>query len=245
MRIVVTDLTRFTNKQIVCLAGIDPDTGTCVRPMVPSQGKLEYLSFDTVKQHNVIPGSCLEGNFVLEPGSHPPHVEDHRTLGGINLVAPTTGAAFQAVLEQTSVTRLSDGFGANPVNRLFGLASAPARSIITLKLALPAAQFRLVADGGYGKVKFKAHVRDASGYELSWLPVTDLGFSDHIERVLATDPTLTQLNAFLQSQDVLYLRIGLSRSYAPPDRPDREGYWVQLNGIYSFPSYREDLRIYD
>lgn len=242
MKIIVTDLTRFKNPLIVCLAGIDPDTGVCVRPMVPSGQGLDYLTFDQVRRHNIIPGSCLEANFLAEAGVHPPHVEDHRVVGPLKLAEAATSHAFQAVLDRTSVTTVRQGFGANPVNRLFPVSSPPPISIVTLKLDSPSTQFRLIVDRGYGELKFKAHVRDAAGFELSWLSVTDLGFSDHLQRVIATDPDLAELNAFLQSQEVLYLRVGLSRQYAPS--PDRNGFWVQLNGIYSFPNYREDLRLY-
>lgn len=244
MRIVVTDLTRFSNRQIVCLAGIDVQTGECVRPMFPSQGgRLEYLTFDSVRAHAVVPGSYLEGNFVPARALAAPHLEDHQIVGQLRTAGSASGDHFQQILEHTSFTRLRDGFGANPVNRLYALNAPPARSIITLKLDRPAAQFQLVADEGFGSVKFKAHVRDGDGFQLSWLPVTDLGFVDHIERVLAADPRVQNLNRFLQTQETLYLRIGLSREWAAPD--GRNGYWVQLNGIYSFPNYREDLRIYD
>jgi hypothetical protein len=33
MKIIITDLTRFANPDIVCIAGINPDTNECVRPM--------------------------------------------------------------------------------------------------------------------------------------------------------------------------------------------------------------------
>lgn len=33
MEIVITDLTRFSNSEIVCIAGINQETGECVRPL--------------------------------------------------------------------------------------------------------------------------------------------------------------------------------------------------------------------
>lgn len=244
MKIIVTDLTRFSNKDIVCLAGINPETGECIRPMLPSQqGGLDYFTFQTVKDHKIIPGSCLEGNFVRQPNLSAPHIEDHRTVGLLQDIDAATGAAFEQVLEKSSFISLNAAFGKRPVNRLYVLATPPSLSIITLKLTSPKTQFSLVMDSGFGAVKFKAHVKDAQGYELSWLPVTDLGFCDHIAKIREADPQLRQLNAFIQCQRVVYLRIGLTRRYTPS--PDRDGYWVQLNGIYSFPNYRKDLRIYD
>lgn len=243
MKIIVTDLTRFKNPAIVCLAGINPDTGQCIRPMFPSQNGFDYFSFETVKAHKIIPGSLLEGNFTAIPKLHAPHVEDHSTGGNLRAHGPASGDDFERILENSSFTTIQDGFGSRPDKRLYVAAQPPALSIITLKLTSPSTQFRLTVDTGYGPPKFKAHVVDGSGYELSWLPVTDLGFSDHLGKIRKTDPTLTTLNAFLQSQKVLYVRLGLTRQYAPSS--DRDGYWVQVNGIYSFPTYRQDLRIYD
>lgn len=243
MRIIVTDLTRFTNPDIVCLAGIDPDTGLCVRPMLENGTKLDYFPFSGVKEHSIIPGSCLSGNFIPVVGAQPPHIEDHRSRGNVNVVESATGLAFEAVLEMTAHTSIQAAFGGRPNERCYSRQAAPALSIITLRLDSPASQFKLVLDDKYGPPKFKAHVTDADGYQLSWLPVTDLGFSDHVAKVRNDDPSLLKLNAFLRSQRKLYLRVGLSRPYAPT--PERDGYWVQLNGIYSFPNFRRDLRIYD
>lgn len=243
MRIIITDLTRFQNPDIVCLAGVDPDTGRCVRPMLENGSKLDYFPFAVVKNHKIIPGSCLDGNFVAVNSAQAPHVEDCRSVGTVHVVESATGDAFRSVLEMTARSTIRESFGARPVNRVFSTAQSPAISIATLRLDSPATQFRLIVDSKFGPAKFKAHVIDADGFELSWLPVTDLGFSDHLKKVVDEDPSLYKLNAFLRSQDKLYLRIGLTRQYAPS--PDRDGYWVQLNGIYSFPSFRKDLRVYD
>lgn len=243
MKIIVTDLTRFTNPDIVCLAGIDPETGQCVRPMLENGTKLEYFPFSGVKDHGVIPGSCLEGNFIPVIGANRPHVEDHRSRGDVNVVESASGAAFEAVLERTAHTSIRSAFGARPNNRCYARNAAPATSITTIRLDSPSTQFRLVMDQKYDAPKFKAHVTDAEGFELSWLPVTDLGFSDHIAKVLTEDPALVKLNTFLRAQRKLYMRIGLSRPYTAS--ADRDGYWVQLNGIYSFPNFRKDLRLYD
>lgn len=243
MKIIVTDLTRFKNPDIVCLAGINPETGQCIRPMLFKQKRFEYLSFNGVKNHQVIPGSWLEGDFVQIPNLNAPHIEDHRVCSALKMNGPSSGTDFEHVLDNFAVTTIQAGFGSRPNKRLYALANPPALSIITLKLTSPSTQFRLTVDTGFDAVKFKAHITDDSGYDLSFLPVTDLGFSDHLARIRLVDPTLAGLNAFLQGQTTLYVRLGLTRQYAPS--PDRDGYWVQVNGIYSFPNYRQDLRIYD
>lgn len=243
MEIVITDLTRFINRDIVCMAGINPVTGECVRPMLENGDRLDYFSFASVKAHGVIPGSRLSGNFMPLQGAERPHVEDHRSRGDVGVVESATSAEFEAVLEMTAHTSIRAAFGNRPVERCFTAQAAPNTSIVTLRLDSPAAQFTLVIDDKYGAPKFKAHVTDGEGFQLSWLPVTDLGFSDHIAKIRDEDPRLAQINNFLRSQRRLYLRVGLSRYYAPTAA--RGGYWVQLNGIYSFPNFRRDLRIYD
>ena len=243
MKIIVTDLTRFRDPTIVCLAGIEPVTGQCIRPMLLRQQTYKYLSFDAVKEKKVMPGSWLEGDFAKISNLKAPHLEDHSVIGNLRQHGASSGSDFERVLDNSSVSTVQAGFGTRPDNRLYARETPPACSIMTLKLSFPRTQFKLTVDTGFGAIKFKAHITDASGYELSFLPVTDLGFSDHLKQIRVTDPTLNGLNSFLHGQKTLYIRLGLTRPYAP--KPERDGYWVQINGIYSFPNYRKDLRIYD
>ena len=143
MKIIITDLTRFQNPNIVCLAGIDPDTGRCIRPMLENGSRLDYFSFAVVKDHKIVPGSCLSGNFVAMTDARAPHVEDCRSTGTVRIAESATGNAFRSVLEMTACTTIRESFGAKPVNRLFPISQPPAISIATLKLDSPATQFRL------------------------------------------------------------------------------------------------------
>lgn len=191
----------------------------------------------------MIPGSCLEGTFVPVQAPDRPHVEDCKAEGAVHVVESSSGADFQGVLDRWAYTNVRGAFGSLPEGRRYPIDQAPATSIITLRIEAPANQFRIIVDSKFGPPKFKAHIVDGVGFELSYLPVTDLGFSDHVKSVIDQDPDLTQLNAFLRGQKVLYLRLGLTREWGPS--PDKQGFWVQLNGIYSFPNFREDLRVYD
>lgn len=206
------------------------------------QGKFDYIKFQSIKNFQIIPGSCLEGNFVRLPGLPAPHIEDRQIVGEMHEVDSASAAEFEQVLEKSSFTTVESAFGMLPQNRLYPPATPPPMSIITLKLTSPSTQFNLKVDR-FNELKLKADVFDANGYMLSWLPVTDLGFCDHIASIRKTDPQLSQLNAFINSQRIVYLRIGLSRRFFADH--DRDGYWLQLNGIYSFPNFRQDLRIYD
>lgn len=243
MKIIVTDLTRFTNREIVCLAGIDPVSGRCIRPMWMNGNKSEYLSFSGVKQHKVIPGSILEAEFTPVNNPHPPHIEDCIIEGKITNTGNASADQFEDVLRRSAFTSVAEAFGAPPDGKSYSTEKPPQKSIITLRIDSPARQFKIIVDDKYGKPKFKAHITDGDGRQLSFLSVTDLGFVDHITQLITKDPTLAELNKFLANQDHLYLRIGLSRPWSKDG--EAEKLWVQLNGIYSFPNFREDLRVYD
>jgi hypothetical protein len=70
--------------------------------------------------------------------------------------------------------------------------------------------------------------------------MTDLGFYGYAVAHAGDDVALNRLNEFVHSQDEVFVRIGLSREYTSPD--GRRGFWVQANGIYTFPDYPEDIR---
>jgi len=243
VKIVVTDLTRFNNDEIVCLAGIDLDTKKCVRPMVENNGRLDYLSFDAVKKRNVTPGSILEGDFRPRAQQPDPHTEDHIVNGKIRVAGKCTRLEFEEILNLTSFPTIEAGFGKTPENRLYTEENYLSHSIVTLSIQDPASQFRLTIDDQYGGKKVKAHIIDQSGYRLSWVPVTDMGIFIHLDAITELDPDLSALNNFFWTQTHLYLRIGLGRPWGPS--PEKTGCWVQLNGIYSFPNFRKDLRSYE
>jgi hypothetical protein len=57
MKIIITDLTRFANKDIVCIAGINPKTNECIRPM-------PYIERASCEKLNILPGAIIEGDFT-------------------------------------------------------------------------------------------------------------------------------------------------------------------------------------
>jgi len=46
---------------------------------------------------------------------------------------------------------------------------------------------------------------------------------------------------FISSQNEIYLRIGVGRRWKVSER---DGYWLQVNGIYTFPNFLEEIRTY-
>ena len=112
------------------------------------------------------------------------------------------------------------------------------RSIITISTSH--ANIEIVEDF-YKPGKIKLNFTDQSGRDFKYIPITDLGFHDYaIQHHQSND--LNSLNSFIRAQSEVLLRLGLSGSYKAPN--GREGYWLQANGIYTFPDYHQEIRSY-
>lgn len=234
LTIVITDLTRFKNKDLLCMAGLTQDGQTCIRPMraeLPS-----YLTYNEFKKNNLLPGSILQGTFSIPKKLDPTHPED-RHFSSLNIIGTCTSTEFKNILDLSSYDSVSKGFGIKPEGKI--IIGIPQRSIFTLEL--PPQQFRIVQDK-YDANKIKAHFTDGDGIEFSFLPITDLGFFDFVGNVSSRKVTINDMNSFIKNQSSLYLRVGLSRTFTHTD--GRSGLWIQVNGIYTFPNFEHVLRTY-
>ncbi len=236
MRIVVTDLTRFQNKELLCLAGLTEDGQQCIRPL--SATKPGYLSFELCKKLNILPGTILNGTFTTPRHIDAPHVEDMH-YSNLKAVGAVNSTEFQAILEKSSTTSIKTGFGCSskPTDKV--LTTPPAKSIITLKL--DPKQFQVVQNK-FDTETIKAHLTDSDGLSLSFLSITDLGFYVNVGQSATRKISAEDITEFIQKQDALFIRLGLSRKYKSAD--GREGYWMQINGIYTFPTYQQIVRSY-
>ena len=230
---VVTDLTRFSSgNPDVCTALIDMETGACVRPM-------PYFKFDAVKKHCVLPGAIFTGGFTPSAGRSAPHVEDCG-YSDLKFHGPATGVQFRDALNKSLHSAVATGFNAQLTfgQKVLPLSSPPPRSIVTIKVS--STDIEIVPDL-YNDRKIKIHFRDESGFQFRFMPITDLGFHDHAS-AHRNAGDLNIINEHLQSSDEIFLRVGLSREHTSPD--GRCGYWIQVNGIYTFPSKLNLVRGY-
>ena len=230
--IIVTDLTRFSNPAIVCTAGIDPKTRECIRPM-------PYLPSTSCENLNILPGARLVADFVPSHDATPPHTEDHNHTN-MQFAGPCSSEAFHDVLQQSCFNSLEDGFEVKlPVDQKYlpHTHTGP-RSIITLSVSPSAIE---IVEDDYKPGKIKLHFRDKSGRSFRFIGITDLGFHDYAQKHHAFDD-LMAVNRFIRKQDEVFLRIGLSRVYEAPN--GRKGFWLQANGIYTFPEFNEEIRSY-
>jgi hypothetical protein len=232
-KIIITDLTRFNKQDDVCTAGTDVGSGQCVRPM-------PYLKTELCVKLGILPGAILSGDFVGKKGLVGPHQEDaDYSVSKLRFEGPSTSDEFKEALEAGLHDSVERGFKI----RLKGpqkhipMGHPVKRSIITL--AVDPGSIEIVE--GYKQGTTKIHFVDGSGRGFSFLPITDLGFHRYAD-THRTAKDLARLNAFIHKQSQAYLRLGLSRSWLSPQGIN--GYWMQVNGVYTFPDFFPAIRSY-
>lgn len=231
MKIIITDLTRFANQDIVCIAGVNPETNECIRPM-------PYIQKSSCQKLNILPGAIIKGDFS-PCHCEPPHTED-KNRENLKFLGPCSSDMFRNILQKTSSTSVEDGFGITlaPGQKHIPHDNPPSKSIITLQLRPRSLD---IVEDGYNPGKLRVNFTDEKGNTFRYLSITDLGFFEYAERHAAEDK-IDELNDFIHCQEELYIRLGLSRIHQTPD--GRNGFWLQVNGIYTFPSYYEEIRCY-
>ena len=154
--------------------------------------------------------------------------------------ATITSLDIVITLTPLASTSIKDGLGCGSRPNDKVLVDPPARSIMTLRI--DPRNFHVVQTINGGEVKTKAHLVDGDGLSLRYLGITDLGFSDNVGDSATHKITADEITDFIHAQDVLMIRLGLSQKFASPD--GRQGFWMQVNGIYTFPEYDKLVRSY-
>ncbi len=206
MKIIITDLTRFANKDMVCIAGINPETNECIRPM-------PYIQKTSCQKLNILPGAIIEGDFTPCPCTAP-HNED-RKRGKLKFLGQCTSEEFKSILENTSFDSVEEGFEIALAHDQKHIPhdNPPNKSILTLPLNPN--QLSIVEDG-FKPGKLRVIFTDQSGKSFRYLSITDLGFFEYAERH-AIEDKIDDLNDFIHSQKELYIRLGLGRVYKTND----------------------------
>jgi hypothetical protein len=231
--LVITDLTRFSaGNPKVCTAGIDRATGECIRPM-------PYLPFTECTRLGILPGCILEGEFTYFTPKSPPHTEDCRHQN-LKFGGASSSKEFRQVLEGSCVPSLEVGFeiALKSAERVIPQNHPVQRSIVTLRVDPGGVE---IVEDRYKPGSIRLHFTDQSGRGYRFFPITDLGFYDYAQRHREST-ALDALNGEIAAQNEMFLRIGLTRVYKNPQ--GKEGFWLQANGIYTFPSILRYIRSY-
>jgi hypothetical protein len=200
---------------------------------------MPYLPFTECARLGMLPGGILTGDFAFSKNRAAPHIEDcdYRNL---MFDGPCSGREFKQVLKGGCFASIEEGFEVSLASgeKVIPTGHRVRRSIITLQVAPDEIE---VVEDGFQAGKIKLHFTDSSGREHRYLPITDLGFYDYAQRHRESG-ALESLNQQIREQKTIFLRIGLSRNYRSPQ--GKEGFWLQANGIYTFPDVLRYIRSY-
>ena len=158
----------------------------------------------------------------------------------MKFLGPCSSEKFKRILKNTSFDSVEKGFGITleAGQKHIPYVTPPDKSIIILPLNPN--QFNIVEDN-YKPGKLRVIFTDQGEKHFSYLSITDLGFFEYAERARSRRE-IDNLNDSIHSQKELYIRLGLSRVYQNID--GRNGFWLQVNGIYTFPEYNQKIRCY-
>ncbi len=230
-KVIVTDLTRFANQKLVCTAMIDIESGECIRPM-------PYFSSQACAKYNIQPGAIFTGNFTFNDNAEKPHVED-ATYSNLRFHGPSSSNDFRNILINSLSQSVSNGFNYVFDNNQKHIPIADKVDISIITIAVDPSNI-LIHEDKYKPGKIKLSFTDKIGHSFSYLSITDRGFHDYAMSH-QHDGTLELVQNFISRQNEVYLRLGLSRAF---QISDRNGYWLQVNGIYTFPDFNREIRSY-
>jgi hypothetical protein len=230
-RVIITDLTRFSKPDIVCTAAIDQKTGECLRP-------IPYFKSARVAELNIHPGAILEGDLTVNDGNANPHLEDS-SYTKLRYLGAASSEDFRSTLDLTLSSSIASGFGVTFAEgqKYIPVGTHAKCSIITIKIPPTSLQ---IHEDQFKPGKIKASFTDGAGQSFRYLSITDIGFFDFAKRH-QNDGQLSNVQLFLSTQEELYLRIGVSRQW---QLGEKNGYWLQVNGIYTFPDFNREIRCY-
>lgn len=222
--LVLTDLTRFKDNDNVCMALLDEDDCTCFRP-------LPYADRSFVQRKRIVPGMLVDATVIPDKDATAPHVEDCKFENEVWL-NQADEPTFIDVLERSAVDSVSEAFEGKitPKNRCVPVDDPCQNSIRTVRVD-PLSLSISVAKSG-GETKLRIGFTDLDGERYRHTPISDLYFHAAAMNYVKHD-RLDELNALLAGGEVVYIRAGLSRLYK--SRNGKQGFWMQANGIYTFP----------
>ncbi len=184
------------------------------------------------------PGAILEGEISINANTKNPHIED-ASYKNLKYLGAASSEEFKSILDRTLSNSVASGFGVafSDGQKHIPVGVVATCSIITIKVS-PASLN--IHEDKYKPGKIKASFSDGAGHSFRYLAITDRGFFDYAKKH-QDDGELRKVQQFILTQDEVYLRIGVSRRWKVDDR---DGYWLQVNGIYTFPNFLEEIRAY-
>jgi superfamily II DNA helicase RecQ len=220
--IVITDFTRFkAESKYVCTAGLDIKNLMCIRPM-------PYLNKKFCIDLGIMPGTILRGRFHCI-GNSKPHMENHRYSSELTKIDKSSETWFMESLSKTAYKTLNEGFSCEIKSgeKHITTETKPQRSLFTLKIKPENFKLRRATFDGVEKVSADFKDDFNSFYSVA---ITDYYFY----QALLKQGNFTRISKGISQSNNLFLRIGLSQPFKNPN-DDRDGFWIQINGVFPFP----------
>lgn len=226
---VVTDLTEI-DSLTVCVGVIDTGSGQCLRP-------IPMWSSDRVRKMNLHPGALLAGKLTLKPVQKAPHSEDATEIEELRYVRPASVDEFKEVLQRTLSVSVAHGFGYTfqKYQKYIPVGNVGKCSLITVRVNPSSLNviYKEYEIEGKREIRKRVSVNDASGHFYWELPNKDRRYPN-INEKHQIDGFNEALKQYISSHEEIFLRIGVGRRYCPRGT-DKDGYWLQINGIYGYP----------
>lgn len=177
----------------------------------------------------------IDGDFKKVQNVNKPHLEDYNYTK-LKRKKICTSDEFKTLLTKDISSSISEGFGYSfpEKGKVIPKKSAPSKSIITLKINTN--NIEIVKDG-FKEGKIRLNLLDNDDKRFSFLSITDLGFYNYAMKHFQDKDFPKIINNFIRKQDTVFLRVGLGREY-------QDGFWLQINGIYTFPNFDSEIRSY-
>lgn len=227
MRIVTTHLTRM-QKGYVCVAGVDPETGQHVRPVLP----LGSLSAQLLASHGgPFDLAALVDLGPTSPSPNPPETEDHvfdpRNARRLERLADDQ---FWNLLGRLARTRLSAIFGPDLTRRGAGAAVEVGKGTVSLGyliLDLRSELYVRPREGRPDQVRMRL-----SDHELDLdLSVTDIRlFGD--DHVTPDREAIQRASTLLKTGAEVIVSVGLTRAFSSDPETFPPLHWLQVNNLH-------------
>ncbi len=223
MELVFNHVTRMRRAPEICIAGLDAQTLTHVRPV--SAGPATLTRALLRDEGGPIGMGALVDVGTVVPEPSPPEVEDRGfDAACLRHVADLDDDTFLQILDAVAQPDLLSAFGPDlqRVGRTYAIE--PGCGSCSLAVLRAREQPALQVDG-YGKLRF--HLRDVEPHAA--LAVTDVRFVQKDHKTIRAD-IVEDVNVRLRSAVDAFLMLGLARAHQMPS-DDRRRHWLQLNGL--------------
>lgn len=221
-QIVVNHLTRMAGDHI-CVAGIDRETDTHVRPTTDASQPLTRKLLSEEGGPFALGAVVDLGETVPEPS--PPEIEDQRfTRQAAKQIDVLDGDAYIELLDQVCVDSVEAAFGPELERLNWKYAFEKGRGAHSLACVRAQASPDLEINQ-FGGLTLRFNDPDKPAY----IACTDLRFFEADQQTVRDD-AVQDCARRMREQVPVRLMLGVARAWKKPD-DDRERHWLQINGV--------------